>query len=120
VIDNRVEAAAWRKYKSQPTDLGIHLAPCRLLTNGCLMMVTIEKLNAWDHPLWAKKIDGQQVGSYKGKTVAYDYALDVTERHIWEEEWKVMSEYFRDEWLNMKPHLRKKDTDKDETCIEKA
>lgn len=109
LVDNRVEAAAWRKYKSQPTDLGIHLAPCRLLPNGCLMMVTVESWN-WvvEKPAWASKIDSGQVGHYKDRTVAFDFALDVTERYQWEKDWNDFSVFFQEDWvINRKPHLKK-------------
>ena len=109
LVDNRVEAAVWRKYKSQPTDLGIYLAPCRLLSNGCLMMVTIDHWN-WDidKPLWSSKIDSGQIGTYKGRAVAYDYALDNTERYQLEQEWNHFSVFFQEDWvINRKPHLKK-------------
>lgn len=109
IMDNRVEAAAWRKYKSKPTDLGVYLAPCRLLPNGCLMMVA---LNMWDwakeKPEWARKIDSSQIGMRNGKALAYDYGLDVSERAYWEDEWNEYSTFFQDDWLERKPHLRKK------------
>src|SRR5271170_2003139 len=41
IIDNRVEAAAWRHYRAKPTSREIRLAPCRLLPNLCLMMVAV-------------------------------------------------------------------------------
>src|SRR5208282_6466306 len=41
ITDNRIEAAAWRHYRNNPTNRQLILAPCRLLTNGCLMMVAV-------------------------------------------------------------------------------
>lgn len=102
VLDNRIEARAWRKYKSKPSKRGIQYAPCRLLPNGCLMMVAVETYvdttsrEAPEYPVWGMRVEGEQVGLYRGKWIAYDYAWDVTERFKWEEEWKVKSGHFRD------------------------
>lgn len=94
-IDNMVEARAWQKYKSKPTDDNIPLAPCRLLPNGCLMMVSIDLVSlAYSRPDWVSKIEGWQVGKYRGRLVAYDYALSINERSDWEKEWGVESEWF--------------------------
>jgi hypothetical protein len=98
INDNRVEAAAWRKYKNKPTDRGILLAPCRLLPNNCLMMATVDtRRDVDEEPPWVNKIEGEQVGEYRGRVVAYDYALNMPERVQWEEEWGVSSEFFFDE-----------------------
>src|SRR5271167_1192860 len=43
IVDNRTEAAAWHKYKSRPTPKGYRLAPCRMLANGCQMMVAVDR-----------------------------------------------------------------------------
>jgi hypothetical protein len=101
-IDNRVEAAAWRKYKNNPTDRGLYLAPCRLLPNGCLMMVQVnfdytpaEADERWSAGHWSQKVESHQVGKYHGRIVAYDYALNVSERMAWEEEWEVVGHVFR-------------------------
>ncbi len=98
-IDNRVEAAGWRKYKSNPTKDGILMAPCRLLPNGCLMMAAVEQCYVDPHEegtkhSWVAHIEGWQVGKYRGKIVAYDYALDIPERRQWEKEWGVESDFF--------------------------
>ncbi len=101
-VDNKVEAAAWRKYKNQPTDQGIYLAPCRLLSNGCLLMMTVDLSQDYEKdengcsvfPEWIYDIEGYQVGMYHSKLVAYDYALDIPERIKWEKEWGTKSEYF--------------------------
>jgi len=56
-------------------------APCRLLKNGCLMMVALTNTCSCDdynenHPLWIKNLlDGPQIGTDRnGKTLVYDYA----------------------------------------------
>lgn len=78
VYDNEAEAKAWRDYRNSPTPNGYQLAPCRLLSNGCLMMVTVDLDFDWRlRPHWARYIDGAQVGLYRGQFVAYDYASDV-------------------------------------------
>lgn len=106
-VDNRTEAAAWRKYHNEPTTLGVYVAPCRLLSNGCLMMVTVDsnKIDWNDLPPWANLIDCNQVGMYKGRMVAYDFALDVMEREEWEKEWGTSSMFFHSRRL---PYLRKR------------
>ena len=105
-IDNRTEAAAWRKYRNKPTSFGAYIAPCRLLANGCLMMVSVDECAIDYHklPAWAKKIDCSQVGMYKGNLVAYDFALDVMEREKWEMEWGTSSKFFHQ---NRLPYLKK-------------
>lgn len=87
LLDNMAEHRAYHTYFSKRTKQGFKLAPCRLLPNGTLMMVAMRF--TWDAklPRWATMIDGHQVGQYKGKTVAYDYALNLVERLEWEEEW---------------------------------
>lgn len=101
INDNIIEARAWRKYRSNMTNLGIYLAPCRLLPNGCLMMpkMTFDYLDKV--PAWANKIDGGQVAKYCGmngketpRFVAYDFALSVAERAQWEDEMGVCSEFY--------------------------
>lgn len=96
LYDNRVEAAAWHKYKNQPSSQGIILAPCRLLSNGCLMMVRVERKYFTEEaaPSWAKAVEGWQVGTYRGRLVAFDFALDITEREEWELQWGVRSEFY--------------------------
>jgi hypothetical protein len=101
MVDNMVEARAWHKYKNSPTKDGVFLAPCRLLENGCLMMVAVD-VQFFNHsddagaPDWMKQIEGWQIGLYRGKMVAYDFALDIDERVAWEEEWGLRSEYFNE------------------------
>ena len=78
ITDNRTEALAYRKWKSHPTEKGLILAPCRLLPNDCLMMVTVDLEHEWNGaPPWVYRIEGAQAGLYKGHWVAYDYAYDV-------------------------------------------
>jgi len=90
VIDNLAEARAYRLHRNKPMD-GIVLAPCRLLNNFCLMMPRVDikswnELNRLIHPVdkipaWVYRIDGNQVGFYKDKLVAYDYAGDIPWRY---------------------------------------
>lgn len=106
VIDNQMEARAYRHYGNKPTSLGIHLAPCRLLENCCLLMpfVTLVKYTK-NLPEWVEMVEGDQVGLYKGRLVAYDYALDLTERYSWEKESGLKSDFFQHGWKNVKPFL---------------
>jgi hypothetical protein len=67
--------------ESWDTDDYFHqkLAPCRLLKDGSLIMRHVRCDFAldfdWDSlPGWTHDIDCQQVGYYKGRIVAYDYA----------------------------------------------
>jgi len=99
--DNRVEAAAYRKYKNGPTSQGIFMAPCRILSNYCLMMVHVEGAYLYADeddgkkvPHWAKLVEGRQCGYYHGRLVAYDFALDISEREEWEKSWGVRSEFY--------------------------
>lgn len=106
-IDNRTEAAAWKKYRNKPTSFGVYVAPCRLLSDGCLMMVSVDSENV-DYgslPAWARQIDCSQVGMYKGNLVAYDFALDVMEREQWEKDWGTSSKFFHQNRLS---YLKKK------------
>lgn len=80
--DNKREARAYKNSWNKPYltgyQSGMKLAPCRLLPNGCLLMVVVDiKVNYDDLPKWARYIDSAQVGMYKNNLVAYDYALDV-------------------------------------------
>ena len=103
-IDNYMEARAWHKYRNNPTPIGASLAPCRLLPNWCLMMMTVETYSREESSRfgWSRDIDKSQVGLYKGRVVAYDYALNLTERLSWERELKIAKEssFFQAEWLN--------------------
>lgn len=100
------EWQAWKKYRERATSFGIFLAPCRLLSNGCLMMMTVDTDSREEEelPNWATKIDCSQVGIYKERLVAYDYALELVERAAWEKEWKTTSRFFH---ANRLPYLRK-------------
>lgn len=108
-LDNLMEAKAWRKYKGKPTSLGLLLAPCRLLPNGCLLMASVETHRGI--PSWKKDIEGIQVldkcqaGLYKGRVVAYDFGLDLTERLGWEYELGLSQTFFQNEWAIHRPHL---------------
>lgn len=97
INDNRTEATAWHKYKSQPTSKGYMLAPCRMLANGCQIMVTVDRYANADllhKEEWTCKIEGSQVGMYRNKVVAYDFALNITEREEWEKKWARRSVWF--------------------------
>ncbi len=114
LIDNMVEARAYKKYHSTPTPEGLVLAPCRLLKNGCLMMVFVQRWDLFERPDWSDKIDGGQVGLYKGKYVAFDYALEMVERFQWEKEWGMHSTFFNSrDWEDqskskeVREHLRR-------------
>lgn len=99
INDNRVEAAAWRRYRGHPTSRDIRLAPCRLLPNLCLMMVAVNtNISQVSCPRWVSRVDSEQVGIYKGEVVAYDYACDIVERRKWEEQWygSLQSEWYAD------------------------
>lgn len=99
IIDNIVEFKGWKKYGYRPTNLGLVLAPCRLLNNNCLMMVRV-KTTGLLYPDWANKVDNCQVGEYRGRVVAYDYALNITERLSWEKELNIEGSYFQRYWLH--------------------
>jgi hypothetical protein len=97
ILDNKTEAAAWHKYKSRPTSKGYFLAPCRMLPNSCLMMVLVESCNyssSVPETSWAERIEGHQIGMYRDKVVAFDFALNIPERATWEKEWGMYSEWF--------------------------
>lgn len=102
IIDNMVEHRAYHTYWNGPTRRGILIAPCRLLPNKCLMMRKMQWADDpdgvgvvdYDLPKWSKTIDGCQVGPYNGRVVAYDFAINLTERFKWEEEWGMFSKYF--------------------------
>ena len=82
IYDNEREASAYKYYKNHETPDGFYLAPCRLLSNGCLMMKRVELIDNYEElPSWADYIDCQQVGRYHARYVAYDYANDVWRYH---------------------------------------
>ena len=77
---NIFEAYIYRKFRNTPTTRGALFAPCRLLGNGCLMMVTVEFYPEGERkPDWSNWIDHEQVGFYKGRWVAYDFSIDIGE-----------------------------------------
>jgi hypothetical protein len=45
-------------------------------------------------PYWVSLVEGRQCGYYHDRVVAYDYALDISERGEWEEQWGVRSEWY--------------------------
>lgn len=79
LVDNALEVHNWRLFRNKPNEHGIVFAPCRLIDNGCLMMVKVheDRIDRIDLPDWANDIDGKQVGFYRGRLVAYDSACDV-------------------------------------------
>lgn len=77
IKDNILEAYSYRKYRNEPDELGIVYAPCRLLSNYCLMMPYVERVYNNDIPNWAWHLDGQQVGTFKDRVVAYDSSYDI-------------------------------------------
>src|SRR5574337_559098 len=84
IIDNVVESKAWKTWRNGPATVHkFYLAPCRLLPNHALMMVKVDEecvdLEKWYRSLpdWINKIDNLQVGFYKERFVAYDYALGI-------------------------------------------
>lgn len=106
VVDNMIEARAYKHFGNNPTSLGIYLAPCKLLTNNCLLMPFVAHLGSEDPlPEWAHLVDGSQVGMLHGRIVAYDYALDLKERYVWEKESILKSEHFQNDWQHVKPYL---------------
>ena len=83
--DNIGEAYAYHKHRKEPCERGYYYAPCRLLSNGCLVMVYVEQTK-WIQetiPKWARYIDGRQCGYYNGRVVAYDSGCDTS--HLWAE-----------------------------------
>lgn len=113
LIDNVIEAKAWAKYKNNCTDLGIQLAPCRLLKNLALMMVRVTWTSSIHQENWVDILDCCQAGVYHSKAIgkqrvrvaAYDYALNITEREGWERRLGVEDSFFQDKWLPDRPEL---------------
>lgn len=61
-------------------------APCRLLSNGCLMMVALTNTCSCcdydkNHPSWVRELsDGPQIGfDRSGRLMAYDYAEEYSQ-----------------------------------------
>lgn len=114
VIDNLFEAHAWKTLRNKPSEIGVVCAPCRILPNGCLMMVVVEAYDLYDQdgkykiprPEWVGNIDSAQAGFYKGQWVAYDYALDLVERHDWEDALEAHDSFFKEEWAPNRKHVR--------------
>ena len=59
------------------------------------MMVAVDP-QVESSPEWAGRVDCEQVGTYKGQVVAYDYACDIVERREWETAWygEIQSEWY--------------------------
>lgn len=106
VIDNVVEAIAWRKYRNNPTDRYIYLAPCRLLNNYCLMMPAVQ-INCAERPPWFSNLLDRQFGLYRNKYITYDYAFEITERPEIERDLGVRSEFFNSNlWQSYRQQLK--------------
>ena len=86
-VDNIMEAYVYRQHRNSPDQYGRFFAPCRLLSNACLMMVFIERKSWGDLPDWAQGMDGGQAGEYKGRLVSYDSAFDITNQRMSALEW---------------------------------
>jgi hypothetical protein len=80
---NKQEASLYKGHFNQPNkETGVYYAPCRLLSNGCLMMRHVNVLDDLDPcqkhimPKWAINMeDGPQVGYSKShKLMAFDYS----------------------------------------------
>lgn len=81
---NIQEALLYRNNRNGPDPrTGAIYAPCRLLSNGCLMMRYVKPLNyhspVYQAARWIKNLwDGDQVGRDKnGIVMAYDYASEL-------------------------------------------
>lgn len=106
MCDNLIEAQAWRTLRNRPSSSGVICAPCRILPNNCLMMVVVEGYAVFDEdglykvdkPLWVQTLDQEQAGLYKGRWVAYDYAINLVERHAWERALDIESEFFKTDY----------------------
>jgi hypothetical protein len=110
LLDNYAEAKTWKLYHSRNTRLGFPVAPCRMIRNGCLMMVAVavgQGTRTWEYinEFNSYILDGDQSGLYKGRTVVYDYAYDVPERLLWERELGIASDW-QFSWLRCNKHLQ--------------
>lgn len=106
IIDNVVEAIAWRKYRNNPTNRHIYLAPCRLLNNFCLMMPAVQT-KCEERPPWFCNLIDNQAGLYHNRYVTYDYALELTERPEIERKLGVHSDFFNsDLWSEWRKKLK--------------
>jgi hypothetical protein len=75
--DNIMEAYAYHLYRKKPDSQGRVFAPCRLLPNGCLMMVFVDRKLRTEMPEWTHIIDGAQCGVFKDRIVVYDSAYNL-------------------------------------------
>ena len=72
--DNCIEHSRYRRYWQ--SDL-VQYAPCRILSNGALLMWYVEPLKTpTECPDWADYVDCRQVGrAHDGRIYAYDYGV---------------------------------------------
>lgn len=70
--DNICEAYAYHKYRKGSNHNGEFFAPCKLLSDGCLLMNFVNKMEYKDMPRWTFYIDSSQCGMFNGRVVAYD------------------------------------------------
>lgn len=106
MCDNLIEAQAWKTLRNRPSSSGVICAPCRILPNGCLMMVVVDHAEVCaedgtykvEKPEWVETLDQEQAGLYKGQWVAYDYAINLVERHAWERALNIESEFFKTDY----------------------
>ncbi len=71
------EAYAYRQYRNRADQHGIVYAPCRLLSNGCLLMSFVSHVPYDMLPAWSHWVDASQVGKFKDRFVAYDSGCDI-------------------------------------------
>ncbi len=84
-LDNIYEAYAYRKYRREPGPNDEIYIPCRLLSNVCIMMPFVKRIQtANELPEWTRYIDGQQVGMFNGRVVVYDSACDIETKDQYE------------------------------------
>lgn len=77
---NEIEYNLYKNYRNDwDSEHHLYYAPCKLLLNGCLMMRYVKVIDN-DFPDWAARmIDGPQVGYYKNRIVAFDFADETDE-----------------------------------------
>jgi len=99
VIDNRMEHIIWHRYRSNPTERGIFVAPCRLMSHDLLMMVFVDDYYCPNEAYTWRWYDTCQAGLYKGGAVAFDYALECYERLEYEKSLNLSETFFQQSWL---------------------
>ena len=90
--DNIIEAYAYNLYGRKPDENGYIFAPCKLLNNGCLLMVLVDRRPYKELPSWANYIDGGQCGIYNGRWVVYDSACDIRPLRFESTKWANVAE----------------------------